>query len=98
MAISDATPPTAPGGLKAFAESSSQIDLRWNASTDNVGVTGYRVYRNGVQIGTAANAAYSDTGLQPFTKYSYTVAAYDAAGNVSTMSATASATTRRRSH
>ncbi len=73
--------------------SSSQINLAWTASTDNVGVAGYRVFRNGSQIGTTATTSYADTGLAPSTKYSYTLAAYDSAGNVSAQSATATATT-----
>ncbi|OXM85458.1 hypothetical protein CF651_15455 [Paenibacillus rigui] len=89
----DTTAPTAPAGLTATAVSSSQIQLGWTASNDNVGVTGYDVYRGGTLIGTAATAAYTDTGLAASTAYSYTVKAKDAAGNVSAASNTASATT-----
>jgi hypothetical protein len=85
--------PTVPTNLVATAVSSSQINLAWAASTDNVGVTGYTVYRGGVQIGTTTTTSYSDTGLAAFTTYSYTVAAFDAAGNLSAPSASASATT-----
>ncbi|MFA6494660.1 MAG: fibronectin type III domain-containing protein, partial [Candidatus Paceibacterota bacterium] len=60
-----------------------QLNLSWSASTDNVGVTGYKIYRNDVQIGTTATLAYSDTGLSPATSYTYKVAAYDAVGNIS---------------
>ncbi len=90
----DTTPPTAPSGLTATAVSSSQIDLSWTVSTDNVGVTGYRIFRNGVQIATATATTYSDTSLIASTAYTYTVSAYDAAGNVSAQSASASATTQ----
>jgi chitodextrinase len=89
----DTTPPTVPTGLTATAISSSQINLSWTASTDNVGVTGYRIYRGGTQIGTSNTNSYQDTGLAANTTYSYTVAAYDSAGNISGQSATASATT-----
>lgn len=89
----DTTPPSVPPGLSASAVSSSQINLTWTASTDNVGVTGYKVYRNGTQIGTTAGTSYSDTGLSVSTTYSYTVAAYDAAGNTSAQSGSVSATT-----
>jgi hypothetical protein len=89
----DTTPPTVPTGLSAVAASSSQINLSWNASTDNVGVTGYNVYRGGTLIGTSTTTAYSDTGLSASTTYTYTVAAFDAAGNISAQSASASATT-----
>src|SRR3954463_13260835 len=65
----------------------------WSASTDNVGVTGYIVKRNGTQVGTPTATSYSDTGLSSATTYSYTVAARDAAGNTSAESTIASATT-----
>src|SRR5205823_2202736 len=63
------------------------------ASSDNVGVSGYRVYRNGSQIATTGATSFANTGLSPSTTYSYTVAAYDAAGNLSAQSSSASATT-----
>ena len=80
---SDTTPPSVPAGLSASAISTSQITLSWNASTDNVGVTGYKVYRSGNQIGTTPTLSYTDTNLSAGTSYSYTVAAYDAANNTS---------------
>src|SRR5207302_867202 len=89
----DTTPPSVPTGLTANAVSSSQINLSWTASTDNVGVSGYRVYRGGTQIATTSTTSFTDTGVLPSTTYSYTVAAYDAAGNVSAQSSPASATT-----
>src|SRR5438552_4641071 len=89
----DTTPPSVPTGLTASAVSSSQINLSWTASSDNVGVSGYRVYRNGTQIATTRATSFANTGLSPSTTYSYTVAAYDAAGNLSTQSSPASATT-----
>ena len=61
--------------------------LSWAASSDNVGVTGYRVFRDGAQVGTPATTSYTDTGLTAATTYRYTVAAVDAAGNVSSQSA-----------
>src|SRR5204863_106872 len=82
-----------PTGLTASAVSSSQINLSWTASSDNVGVSGYRVYRNGTQIATTGATSFANTGLSPSTTYSYTVAAYHAAGNLSTQSSPASATT-----
>ncbi len=97
----DTTPPTAPSSLTATAASSSQINLSWTASTDNVGVTGYRVERcqgagcsNFVQVATPAGTTYSDTGLAASTSYSYRVRASDAAGNLGPYSNTAGATTR----
>jgi chitodextrinase len=91
--LADTTPPTAPTNLTATAVSTSQVNLSWTASTDNVGVAGYTVYRNGVSVATVATTAYSDTGLQASTGYAYTVAAFDSAGNVSPLSNQASATT-----
>ncbi|MBI3627574.1 MAG: fibronectin type III domain-containing protein [Candidatus Sungbacteria bacterium] len=100
-ATSDTTSPSVPTNLSASAVSTSQINLSWLNSTDNVGVSGYKIYRSGAQIATAvastsatATAAYSDTGLQASTAYTYAVAAYDATGNNSAQSASASATTQ----
>jgi chitodextrinase len=90
----DTTPPSAPASLTATAVSSSQINLSWPASTDNVGVVGYKIFRNSVQVATSTTTSYSDTGLSPLTTYTYTVAAYDQAGNTSTLSPSASATTQ----
>ena len=92
-ASSDVSAPTVPTGLTASAVSSSQISLSWAASTDNTGVTGYKIYRGGVQIATSATNNYVDTGLSPSTAYSYAVSAYDAAGNNSSQSSSVSATT-----
>ncbi|MEJ2009202.1 MAG: NPCBM/NEW2 domain-containing protein [Acidobacteriota bacterium] len=89
----DTVPPSVPAGLTATAASSSQINLSWTPSTDNVGVAGYKVYRNGTQIATSAANTYSDTGLLSSTSYTYGVAAYDAAGNSSSISSTVSLTT-----
>src|SRR5437899_8821706 len=93
IAVPDLTPPSGPTNLSASAVSSAQINLSWTASTDNVGVAGYTIYRGGAQVGTTALTSYSDTSLSPSTTYTYTVAAYDAAGNVSALSASASAAT-----
>lgn len=82
----DITPPSVPGGLSLSARSASTADISWTASTDDVGVTGYKIYRNGAQVGTAATTAYSDSGLTPNTAYTYTVGAYDAAANDSAQS------------
>lgn len=90
----DTSAPSVPAGLAASAASSSQINLSWTASTDNVGVTGYNVFRGGTKIGTAPGTSYQDGGLSASTSYSYTVSAFDAAGNTSAQSASASATTQ----
>lgn len=90
---SDTIAPTTPTGLSVVAASSSQINVSWTASTDNVGVAGYRIFRQGQQIAMATGTSYQNTGLSPSTTYSYTVAAYDLAGNLSSQSASTSATT-----
>ena len=91
----DTTAPSVPTGLVASAANANQVNLAWNASTDNVGVAGYRVFRNGTAVGTSATTSYSDTGLTANTLYTYTVSAYDGASppNESQSSAAASATT-----
>lgn len=91
---SDTQAPTAPASLSAAAVSSSQIDLSWTASTDNVGVTEYEIYRGSTKVGSSVSTSYSDKGLSPSTAYTYTVKAMDAAGNLSAASNSASATTQ----
>ena len=90
----DTTPPSAPTNLRVTGTSSSSISLAWNASTDNVGVTGYDVYRAGTRVTTTTGTSYTDGGLAASTTYTYTVYARDAAGNVSTASNQASGTTQ----
>src|SRR5919106_4307479 len=90
----DTTPPSAPSNLMANAINSSRVDLSWTAATDNVGVTGYEIFRNSTWIATIGNATtHSDTSALPTTTYSYQVRARDAAGNVSNLSNTATVTT-----
>ncbi len=89
----DSTPPGAPTGLVATSNSASQIDLSWSASTDNVGVIGYAIYRGALKVATVSGTTYSDTGLSSATPYSYTIQARDAAGNFSGASNTSTATT-----
>jgi len=88
---SGTAPPSVPTGLTAGAASSSEIDLSWNASTGSV--AGYKIFRGGSQIGTSTTTTFADMGLPASTSFTYTVAAYDAAGNTSAQSASASATT-----
>jgi YD repeat-containing protein len=89
----DTAAPSVPSGLSGSAPNSSTVNLTWNASTDNVAVTGYRVYRGGSQIATSATTSYSDGGRTGSTTYSYQVAAYDAATNVSGVSGAINVTT-----
>lgn len=90
---SDTVPPSTPTGLIGNAISSSHINLSWTASTDNVGVAGYKIYRSGYYLKSVPTAFTSDTGLTPSTQYCYTVSAYDAANNESGKSNQACATT-----
>jgi chitodextrinase len=89
----DTAPPTVPAGVAAAAVSSTRIDLSWTASTDNVAVASYRIYRNSALLATVTGTSYSDTGLAASTAYTYNVSAVDGAGNTSAQSADASATT-----
>ncbi|MFR9787202.1 endo-1,4-beta-xylanase [Streptomyces sp. MB22_4] len=89
----DTTPPSAPSGLAVSATTSSSVSLKWSASTDDVGVTGYDVYRGSTKVGSTASTSYTDSGLSASTTYSYTVKAKDAAGNVSAASSAVTATT-----
>jgi NPCBM/NEW2 domain/Fibronectin type III domain/Right handed beta helix region len=89
----DTQAPTVPTNVKATAVSSSQINITWTASTDNIGVAGYKVYRNGALAAVSNTLSDSDSGLNASTTYAYTVAAYDAAGNISAKSAPISLTT-----
>jgi chitodextrinase len=91
--VASSTAPTAPSTLTATPINNAQISLSWAASTDPVGVVGYYIFRNGVNIGTAYGAAYTDQGLSASTSYSYTVQAFDPAGNVSGQSGAAYVTT-----
>ena len=75
-----------PTGLGGSSPNQTTVNLSWNASSDNVAVTGYRVYRNGSHVANSATTSYSDGSRTPCTQYSYQVAAYDAATNVSGLS------------
>ena len=82
----DKTPSSVPTGLTASAASSDRIDLTWKASNDNVGVAGYKIYRNDLYIKSVTNDSASDTDLKPNTQYCYAVSSYDTSGNESGMS------------
>ena len=93
ISTNDSEPPSIPTGLLASNISSTALDLSWNAATDNVGVTGYIVYQDDTQIGTATGTSFSVSGLNPSTTYLFKVAATDVAGNTSNASQTLEATT-----
>ncbi len=89
----DTQAPTAPSNLSSSNITQTSIDLAWTASTDNVGVTGYDIYKNGVFLAATPTVSYGITGLTASTAYNFYVKAKDAAGNVSATSTTVSATT-----
>ncbi|MCY0927948.1 cellulase family glycosylhydrolase [Streptomyces sp. H27-H1] len=91
----DTTAPTVPAGLSATARTANSVSLSWTASSDNVAVTGYDVYRGTVKVNATVvtGTTYTNTGLAPSTAYSYTVRARDAAGNMSAPSAALTVTT-----
>ncbi|MEA2596830.1 MAG: hypothetical protein QOF01_3299 [Thermomicrobiales bacterium] len=91
---SDTTAPSVPQRLTAKATAFNRVTLSWTASTDNVAVTGYDVFRNGTLLATIGfQTTYTDTSVTNSTKYDYRVRARDHAGNVSALGNIASATT-----
>jgi chitinase len=90
----DTTAPSVPTGLNSPSQTTTSIALGWTASTDNVGVTGYLVFRGTTQVGTPSGTSFTDSGLTPNTTYSYTVKAKDAAGNTSAASTALSVKTK----
>ncbi|WP_370882268.1 glycoside hydrolase family 6 protein [Kitasatospora herbaricolor] len=89
----DTVAPTAPSALVSTGNTSASVSLSWGASTDNVGVTGYDIYRGATKVGSSTSTSYTDSGLTASTAYSYTVKAKDAAGNVSAASNSVTVTT-----
>lgn len=94
----DTTAPTAPTAFKATAKSQTTILLSWVASTDAVGVTGYRLTRDGAVIATTGSLTYTDSGLTAGRTYTYTVQARDVAGNWSAAATTSGSTKGRKSN
>jgi len=89
----DTQAPTVPSGLAATNVLATQLTVSWTAATDNVGVAGYQVYRDGILIHTTPATTFTDTGLSANTPYTYTVAAFDYANNVSAQSTSLDVTT-----
>ena len=83
---SDTAAPAAPSQVRSAGVTASTVDLSWAASSDNVGVAGYTILRDGAVIGASATTRYTDTGLASGRTYLYTVRANDAAGNTSASS------------
>lgn len=80
---SDTTPPTVPTNLAVVLVTQNQVDLMWDASTDNVGVNSYTIYRDSTPVGTVAGATttFQDNTVEQDTTYTYTVESFDVAGN-----------------
>lgn len=89
----DAVVPSVPSGVTITAKTFTNVSLAWNASTDNVGVTGYEVFANGNLVGTTDIIGYLVTDLTPNTLYNFTIRAVDASGNYSELSTPVSTTT-----
>lgn len=89
----DTTAPQPPAGLRVTGRTTTAITLAWEPATDDVGIAGYRILRDGSQVGESPAPGYVDNGLSANRTYSYTVVSLDAAGNVSKPSAVASAVT-----
>ncbi len=90
----DTLPPSIPGNLDATSQTPYHIQLVWDASTDNVRLVGYKIYRDGNHVDSASATTYTDSNLSPGTKYIYQVSAMDSSGNESGLSAPIEATTR----
>jgi chitodextrinase len=93
LPLLDTLAPSTPTGLVASALAPTLLTLSWTASVDNVAVAGYRVYRNGVLVASPVIPTAAISGLVANTQYSFTVSAFDAAGNASPQSAPLSVTT-----
>ena len=89
----DTTPPSTPMNARVTGTTCSTINVSWDASSDNVGVTAYRVYEGTTVRATPSGTSASLTGLAPSTSHTYTVTAVDAAGNESGPSAPVTGTT-----
>jgi PKD repeat protein len=88
----DHAPPSVPTGLTASVASAGGIDLWWTASTDDFGVAGYNLFRDGTYLGSVAGTSMADAGVTRAVPHCYTISAYDLAGNESARSAPACAT------
>ncbi|MEZ0076769.1 cellulase family glycosylhydrolase [Planotetraspora sp. GP83] len=86
-------PPTVPGNPRVTGTTSSSISLAWDASTDNVGVVGYRVYEGTTVVASPTGTTVTISGLAPSTTHTYTISALDTQGNESAKSAPVTGTT-----
>ncbi len=88
VTIADTIPPSIPANIQSPWQTVTSVRLTWDPSYDQVGTTGYRVYRNGALVGSPITTSYTDTGLNPNTTYNYYLTALDAANNTSAASST----------
>ena len=86
ISVTDILAPTVPTSLSSASVAQTSFTLNWTASTDNVAVTGYEIFSNGVSVGTSATTSFNVTGLSSNTTYAMTVRAYDAVNNYSAQS------------
>ena len=91
--LSCAAPTAPPAPARQLLDAPSRISLRWGASSSPIGVSGYRVYRNGDLLGSTTGLSYVDSSLASYTGYSYVVRGYDAAGQTGEASATVAIST-----
>jgi chitodextrinase len=96
LIVSDALAPSNPSNVVAVRSTPTSVILSWSASTDNVGVAGYHISRNGTHLADVFQSPFQDTGLTPSAIYTYTVQAFDLSGNVSAAVAAGSQTIRHR--
>lgn len=97
LTTADTQAPTAPGQPTASNVTATSVDLSWSASTDNVGVVSYDVYRNGTLAAQTTTNSVTISDLWPSTTYSFTVRARDADENISDPSPAAIVTTQATS-
>lgn len=86
LKVADAIPPSSPSGVISRLAATGGVEVVWKASSDNVGIHGYRIYRNGAVLGTSKTRTFMDADVRPGARYAYAVVAVDTAGNVSQMS------------
>jgi chitodextrinase len=82
----DTDPPSVPSGLVALVVTDNFVSFKWDASTDNSAVSGYRIFRDGTEVGTSVSPTFTVGGLNPSTSYSFNVTAFDPKGNESAQS------------
>jgi len=91
--LPDTTPPTSPSNVIVTGRTAKTISLSWNTSSDNVGISGYKIYSGSTLLGTTSSTSFTVTALQPGITYQFNVYAIDIAGNASLPSNSVVATT-----